>query len=211
MREKVELLIDEFVDEILANSQFYHESGRQQYHPRYIAVSKFINKLIFGFDQLTVCDATEIQELFMKMHRENYNSIHRKKLIFDREWVLRQFEIKLFGDDGIFRAAYEQLRNQKATALDYEVDFALDDQLAHLLSEFEALGVKFNKGDIWQIGQKTYHIEGYFAKSDLWLQHTGEDGEVIRLRELLPLGLGDFYQILNDKEVVEEDSYLTGD
>ena len=207
MREKVELLIDEFVDEILSNSQFYHESGRQQFHPRYIAVSKFINKLIFRFDQLSVTDGPNILKLFEKMHRENFKSAQRRELIFDREWVLRQFELKLFGSEKIFRRVYEEMKNQDAMIPGYPVDFSLDKQLEGLLTEFKELGVVFNKGDIWQIGGGKYRIEGRFAKSDLWLQNQEGEEEVIRLRELLPLGLGDFYQIMQDNKVVKENSY----
>ena len=207
MREKVELLIDEFVDEILANSQFYHESGRQQYHPRYIAVSKFINKLIFRFDQLPVSDEQHIRKLFERMHRENFKSVHRRKLIFDREWVLRQFELKLFGDQSMFRRVYQELKSQSNMIPDYFVDFSLDRQLEDLLTDFGELGVVFTKGDIWQIGGRKYRIEGYFAGSDLWLQSVEGEEEVVRLRELLPLGLGDFYQIVGDSETVEEKSY----
>lgn len=206
MREKVELIIDEFVDEILANSQFYHESGRQRYHPRYISVSKFINKLIFSFDQLPENDAYHIRKLFDRMHRENYKSVHRAKLIFDREWVLRRFEMKLFGSDKVFRQVYKEIKDQNGITPDYKVDFSLDNQLANLLTEFEELGVTFNKGDIWQIGGKKYRIEGYFAKSDLWLQNVEEGEEVVRLRELLPLGLGNFYQIAQSGKVIKANS-----
>lgn len=207
MREKVELLIDEFVDEILSNSQFYHESGRQQYHPRYIAVSKFINKLIFSFDQLPENNEHHIRKLFDRMHRENFKSVKRRKLIFDREWVLRQFELKLFGDEDVFKRVYAALKNQNNMIPDYRVDFSLDRQLHDLLTEFDELGVVFTKGDIWQIGGNKYRIEGYFASSDLWLQNIEGEEEVVRLRELLPLGLGDFYQIVGDSEVIEENSF----
>lgn len=202
MREQVELLIDEFVDEILSNSQFYHESGRKQYHARYISVSKFINKLIFSFDQLPKSDEYHIRDMFERMHRDNYKSVHRAKLIYDREWVLRRFELKLFGDDLVFRRVYKELKSQNILAPGHQVDFSLDNQLEELLTEFEELGVLFKKGDIWLIGGKKYRIEGNFAKSDLWLQHLDGREEVIRLRELLPLRLRDFYQIVGDgKEV----------
>ena len=207
MRDKVELIIDEFVDEILANSQFYQESGRKRYHPRYVAVSKFINKLIFSFDQLRENDAHHIRKMFAKLHRDNYKSVHREKLIFDREWVLRQFEMKLFGNDNVFRHVYRQMQDQNKLIPGYEVDFSLDHQLQELLTDFEELGVSFNKGDIWQIGGKKYRVEGFFAKSDLWLHNMEEDVAVVRLRELLPLGLGDFYQIAEGDNLIKANSF----
>ena len=206
MREQIELLIDEFVDEILTNSQFYHESGHKKYHPRYISVSKFINKLIFSFDQLPESDEYHIRDLFERMHRENYKSVHREKLIHDREWVLRQFELKLFGDDHVFRQVYADLKNQNPLSSDYKTKLSLDNQLEELLTEFEELGVTFSKGDIWQIGGKKYRIEGSFAKSDLWLQNMDGKEEVVRLRELLPLRLGDFYQIVENNNEVNVNS-----
>lgn len=194
MKDKVEPLLDKLVDEVLAVHQFYLDMSIRQCPPRFTAISKFVDRIMLLFDHVAIFDKPTISELFIRCHRKKNRSVISDEFKSDKEFLLRNLEIKIFGDDLIFQSAcMEKGKQHHDRPTNHEFNDSLDNQLNQLLSDFDEIGVSFNTGDIWCIAGTEYCVASTFALADLWLLQDKE--KLIRLRELIPLQLGDFKRI----------------
>ena len=196
MKEKTKHLVNEFLTETVSNAQFYHKTDSAEYHPRYMAAAKSFSYFINRLEQLPGYGEHDTLHLLVKSHRKNYWSQGTHTIIGDWAWLLRQFELQLFGSDRAFQAVYQQLQSQVgAVTLPYRPGTAPERHLAYVLGEFNALGVVFDRYDIWQVAGTDYLVVGPFAQSDLWLQPVDDRDRLVRLLELMPLQLGDFHKM----------------